>query len=62
LSRSSKNTSRERFEAAYRRQAQNPQYSRDGGGGYITEVVLYPIGGEIVLLDAKAASDEVAAA
>ena len=42
------------------------KYSKDGGDRYITEVVLYPIGGEIVLLDAKAASgempDEVAAA
>jgi single-strand DNA-binding protein len=34
------------------------KYNKDGGDRYITEVVLYPISGEIVLLDAKAASDE----
>jgi hypothetical protein len=55
----------ERFEAAYRRQARNPAIQQGrrrqeaaGGGRYITEVVLYPISGEIVLLDAKASSDE----
>src|SRR5277367_6797208 len=34
------------------------KYTKDGSDRYIAEVVLYPISGEILLLDAKDAPDE----